>query len=125
MTQQINQFFDYAKQFSDNAFKAQTLALKGLQTVAELQFMVLQRQAGATADVVAAVQETRDIDGLRSLWEKGASVSRENAEQAVAVSQEVIAISQKTAQSLGALVQEQRQAANDAAAPVGRKAAAK
>jgi glutamate synthase domain-containing protein 2 len=125
MTQQINQFFDYAKQFSDNAFKAQTLALKGLQTVAELQFKELQRQAGATADFVAAVQETRDIDGLRGLWEKGASVSRENAEQAVAVSQEVIAISQKTAQSLGALVQEQRQAANDAAAPVGRKAAAK
>jgi hypothetical protein len=52
-------------------------------------------------------------------------VSRENAEQAVAVSQEVIAISQRTAQSLSALVQEQRQAANDAAAPVGRKAAAK
>ena len=125
MTQQINQFFDYAKQFSDNAFKAQTLALKGLQTVAELQFKELQRQAGATADFVAAVQETRDIDGLRSLWEKGASVSRENAEQAVAVSQEVIAISQQTAQSLSALVQEQRQAANDAAAPVGRKAAAK
>ena len=125
MTQQLNQFFDYAKQFSDNAFKAQTLALKGLQTVAELQFKALQRQAGTTAEFVAAVQETRDIDGLRSLWEKGASVSRENAEQAVAVSQEVIAISQKTAESLGALVQEQRQAANDAAAPVGRKAAAK
>jgi hypothetical protein len=44
MTQQINQFFDYAKQFSDNAFKAQTLALKGLQTVAELQFKELQRR---------------------------------------------------------------------------------
>jgi glutamate synthase domain-containing protein 2 len=125
MTQQLNQFFDYAKQFSDNAFRAQTIALKGLQTVAELQFKALQQQAGSTAEFVAAVQETRDIDGLRSLWEKGASVSRGNAEQAVAVSQEIIAVSQRTAESLGALVQEQRQAANDAAAPIGRKAAVK
>jgi len=125
MTQQFEQFFDYAKQFSDNAFKAQALTLKGLQTVAELQLKSLQKQAGSAAELVAAVQETRDIDGLRSLWEKGASLSREQAEQAVAVSQEVIAISQKTAESLAALVQEQRQAANDAVAPAGRKAAAK
>jgi hypothetical protein len=69
--------------------------------------------------------ETRDMDGLRSLWEKGSSLSRDNAERAVAVSQEVLAITQKTAESLNALVQEQRQAANDAvAAPVAAPVAA-
>jgi len=60
--------------------------------------------------------------------EKAATAGRENAERAVAVTQEIIAVTQKTAESLGALVQEQQQAANDAvSAPVAavKKAAAK
>jgi len=129
MTQQLNnQLFAFTKQFTDSAFKAQSLALKGLETVAELQLKALEEQAKVSAEFVAEALETRDINGLRSLWEKGASLSRDNAERAVAVSQEVLAVTQKTAESLNALVQEQRQAANDAvAAPVAatRKAAAK
>lgn len=129
MTQQLNnQLFAFTKQFTDSAFKAQSLALKGLETVAELQLKALEEQAKVSAEFVAEALETRDINGLRSLWEKGTSLSRDNAERAVAVSQEVLAITQKTAESLNALVQEQRQAANDAvAAPVAaaKKAAAK
>jgi len=44
----------------------------------------------------------------------------------VAVSQEIIAVTQKAAESLQALVQEQRQAVNEAVvAPAAKKAAAK
>jgi hypothetical protein len=129
MTQQLNtQFFAFTKQFTDGAFKAQSLALKGLETVAELQLKALEEQTKASTEFVTEALETRDINGLRSLWEKGANLGRENAERAVAVSQEVLAVTQKTAESLNALVQEQRQAANDAvAAPVAaaKKAAAK
>ena len=128
MTQQFNnQLFAYAKQFTDSAFKAHSLALKGLEKVAELQLKALEEQTKVSAEFVAEAMETRDVDGLRGLWEKGSSLSRENAERAVAVSQEVLSITQKTAESLTALVQEQRQAANDAVtAPVaGKKAAAK
>ncbi|MHB1059330.1 MAG: phasin family protein [Rhodanobacter sp.] len=129
MTQQLNnQLFAFTKQFTDSAFKAQSLALKGLEAVAELQLKALEEQSKVSAEFVAEALETRDINGLRSLWEKGTSLSRDNAERAVSVSQEVLAITQKTAESLNALVQEQRQAANDAvAAPVAaaRKAAAK
>lgn len=129
MTQQLNnQLFAFTKQFTDSAFKAQSLALKGLETVAELQLKALEEQAKVSAEFVAEALETRDINGLRSLWEKGTSLSRDNAERAVAVSQEVLAITQKTAESLNALVQEQRQAANDAVVvPVAaaKKAAAK
>ncbi|EIL98268.1 hypothetical protein RHOFW104T7_15845 [Rhodanobacter thiooxydans] len=129
MTQQLNtQFFAFTKQFTDGAFKAQSLALKGLETVAELQLKALEEQTKASAEFVAEALETRDINGLRGLWEKGANLGRENAERAVAVSQEVLAVTQKTAESLNALVQEQRQAANDAvAAPAAaaKKAAAK
>ena len=129
MNQQINnQLFAFTKQFTDSAFKAQSLALKGLETVADLQLKALEQQAKVSAEFVAEAMETRDVNGLRSLWEKGASLGRENAERSVAVSQEIIAITQKTAESMNALVQEQRQAANDAVvAPIvaAKKAAAK
>jgi hypothetical protein len=125
MTQQFNnQFFAYTKQVTEGAFKAQSLALKSLETVAGLQLKALEQQTRDSAAFVAEVLETRDIDALRGLWEKGASLSREQAERAVAVSQEIIAVTQKAAESLQALVQEQRQAANEAvAAPAAKKAA--
>jgi hypothetical protein len=128
MTQQLNnQLFAFTKKFTDSAFQAQSLALKGLEAVAELQLKALEEQAKISAEFVAEAMETRDINGLRGLWEKGSSLNRDNAERAVAVSQEVLAITQKTAESLNALVQEQRQAANDAVtAPVaGKKTATK
>lgn len=129
MTQQFNnQFFAFSKQFTDSAFQAHSLALKGLEKVAELQLKALEDQTKTSAEFVAEAMETRDPDGLRTLWEKGSALSRENAERTVAVTQEVIAVTQKTAESLNALVQEQRQAANDAvAAPVAasKKSAAK
>ncbi|TAL87214.1 MAG: phasin family protein [Rhodanobacter sp.] len=129
MTNQFNnQIFAFTKQLTDSAFKAQSLALKSLETVADLQLKALEQQASVSAEFVAEAMEARDINALRSLWEKGSSLNRDNAERTVAVSQEIIAITQKTAESLNALVQEQRQAANDAAtAPVGaaKKAAAK
>lgn len=128
MTQQLNaQVFAYAKQLTDNAFKAQSVALKGLERIAELQIQALEKQSQVTADYIAGALETRDIEGLRTLWEKGSALSRENAERAVAVTQEIIAVTQKTAESLTALAQEQQQAANDAvSAPVAavKKAAA-
>jgi hypothetical protein len=120
MTQQLNtQIFAYTKQLADSAFKAQSLALKGLEKVAELQLAAFEKHAQATSAFFSDVFETRDADGLRTLWEKGANLSRQNAERAVAVTQEIFAVTQKTAESLNALVQEQQQAANDAvAAPV-------
>ena len=130
MTEQMNnQIFAFTKQFTDSAFKAHSLALKGLETVAELQLEAFKAQSTVSAEFLAEAMEARDMESLRGLWEKGSSLSRENAERAVAVSQEVLAVTQKTAESLGALVQEQRQAANDAVvAPVAaarKKAAAK
>jgi hypothetical protein len=128
MTQQLNsQLFSYAKQLSENAFKAHALTIKGLEQVAELQLAALEKQAQATADFIAQAAEVRDVDALRGLWEKGTSLSREQAEHTVSVTKEVVAVAQKTAESLNALLQEQQKAANEAvAAPVAaiKKAAA-
>ncbi|AND70178.1 hypothetical protein ATSB10_27240 [Dyella thiooxydans] len=129
MNQQFtSQAFSYAKQFSDNAFKVHALAVKGIETVASLQFKTFEKQAKISADFLAEAMEVRDVDGFRSLWEKGASLGRDNAERAVSVGQEIFAVTQKTAESIGAVMQEQQQAANEAvAAPVAaaKKAAAK
>jgi len=120
MTQQLNsQIFAYTKQLFDNAFKAHALTIKGLEQVAELQLAALEKQAQATADFIGHAAEARDLDALRGLWEKGTSLSREQAEQAVAVTKEVVAVAQKTGESLNALLQEQQKAVNEAvAAPV-------
>ena len=123
-----NQAFAFFKQFADNTFKAQALALKNAQTVSELQMKALERQAQNSSAFFADAMEARDMDSMRALWEKGTNLGRNNAEQAVAVSQEIYALTQKTAESFTTLVQDQQQAANDAvAAPAtsGRKAASK
>lgn len=128
MTQQLNtQAFAYARQLADHAFKAQAVALKGFEEVANLQFKAFEQQAHSAADFVAQATEVRDLEALRGLWEKGTSLSRDHAEQAVNVGREIFAVSQKTAESLGALAQAQQQAASDAvAAPAAaRKTAAK
>jgi hypothetical protein len=118
MTQQLNsQLFAYAKQLSDNAFKAHALTIKGLEQVAELQLAALEKQAQSTAEFIAQAVEVRDADALRGLWEKGTNLSREQAEHAVSVTKEVVAVAQKTAESLNALAQEQQKAANEAVAP--------
>ena len=123
MNDQINnQFFAFTKQLADGAFKAQSLALNSLETLAEMQFKAMQHNAEISSQFVAEALETRDIDGLRSLWEKGASFSRDNAERAMTTSQEMLAVTQKTAESLSALAQEQGHAAKEAAtAPVDSK----
>ena len=129
MAQQLNnQAFAYAKTLADNAFKAQSLALKGLEEVAGLQFKAFEQQARSVSDFVTQAAEARDLESLRDLWEKGASLGRDSAEQAVATGRDILAVTQKTAESLGALVQAQRQAANDtvSASPApSRKSAAK
>jgi hypothetical protein len=128
MNQQFTQAFSYAKQFSDNAFKAQALALKGFEAVADLQFKTFEKQARSSAGFLAEAMEVRDVDSFRSLWEKGASLSRDSAEQAVATGQEIFAVTQKTVESLGAILQEQQAVATDAVtapAAAAKKAASK
>jgi hypothetical protein len=128
MTQQFDpQVFAYAKQFADNAFKAQALMLKGMEQAASLQLGALERQSRSAADFLLAAGELRDPDGLRGLWDKGVALGRTQAEQAVVLSQGLVAVGKQTAESIGALAQP-LQAANDAVATSaahGRKAAAK
>lgn len=113
MTQFNQQAFDYAKQFTDNAFKAQALMLKSFERAAELQLGALEQQSRSAAELFAAATELRSPDGLRGLWDKSVALSRTQAEQAAVLSRELAAVGRQTAESLGALAQVQP-AANDA-----------
>ena len=124
MTHFDSQVFAYARQFADNAFKAQALVLKGLEQAAALQLDALERQSRSAADFLLAAGEARDPGALRGLWDKGVALGRAQAEQTVVLGQGLVAVGKQTAESLGALAQP-LQAANDAAPAAGRKAAAK
>lgn len=120
-----SEIFAYARQFADNAFKAQALVLKGLEQAASLQLGALEQQSRSAADFLLAAGEARDPEALRGLWDKSVAFGRAQAEQTVVLSQGLVAVGKQTAESLGALVQP-LQAANDAApAAAGRKAAAR
>lgn len=117
--------FAYARQFADNAFKAQALVLQGLGQATGLQLGALEQQSRSTADFLLAAGDARDPEALRGLWDKGVALGRVQAEQAVALSQSLAAVGRQTAESLGALVLPLA-AANDAVAATaagGRKAA--
>lgn len=109
------QVFDYAKQFTDNAFKAQAAMLKSIEQAAGLQLKAFEQNSTATAAFVSEAMETRDFDGARALWEKGVSLNREQAEHAVSVSQDLFGIAQNTAETMGAMGREQQETATKAA----------
>jgi hypothetical protein len=116
--------FAYARQFADNAFKAQALMLKSLEQAAGLQLGALEQQSRSAADFLSAASEARDAEALRGLWDKSVALGRAQAEQTVALTQGLVAVGKQTAESIGALVQP-LQAANDpvaANAAGGRKA---
>lgn len=121
------QVFAYAQQFADNAFKAQALMFKGLEHVVGLQLSALEQHSHAAVDFLLAAGEARDPEALRGLWDKGVALGRAQAEQGVALSQNLVAVGRQTAESLGAMVQPLA-AANDAVAAnaaAGRKTATK
>ena len=126
MTKPIDsQAFAYARQFADNAFKAQALLLKGLEQAAGLQLGALEQHSRVAADFLLAASDARDPEALRGLWDKGVALGRAQAEQTVALTQNLAAIGRQPADSLGALAQPFA-AANDAVAAnaaAGRKAA--
>lgn len=110
------QAFAYARQFADNAFKAQALVLKGLEQAAGLQLGALEQQSRSAAEFLLAAGEARDPEAMRGLWDKGVALGRAQAEQAVTLSQGLVAVGRQTAESLGAMVQPLA-AANDAVVP--------
>jgi hypothetical protein len=112
------QAFDYARQFTESTFKAQSALLKGLEQAATLQFKALEQQTEALASYAADAMEVRDAESLRTLWDKTGSLQRDQVERQIAIAQDLVGLAQSTAESLGALVRTPQ-------APVSKPAAKK
>src|SRR6476620_82816 len=92
--EQINQFNDQfasaSRQFADTAGQVSRLALSNAEQVFGLQLAAIEQNVNATFAFWGELAETRDADGLKSLWPKGVQVARENVERAISTGQEVI-----------------------------------
>ena len=114
MYEQINnQFLTFGKSFADNAFKAHSLAVEGLERITDLQLKTLENRVNATVEFWSEATEVRDFDALKSFWPKGVNLVKETSEKLYANGQEVFGVSLKTAEALGQLAKGNFEIAND------------
>lgn len=102
------------KQFTNNMIKAQGDTLKMLETISSVQMKAIESQASANAAFAGEATKATDMDSIRALWDKSADFSRESAEKNYAVSQNVLAILAKNAETVSELAREQYEAGNEA-----------
>lgn len=113
MNQQV---FTYAQQFAENSFKVQSTLLKSLEQAAALQFKALEQQSDAFAALATEVLEVRDVESLRSLWEKSGELQRDQIERNITAAQDLMGLAQETAETLGAFARTAQPAARKPAA---------
>lgn len=104
MFEQINtQWVNLGKRFADTALKAHGLAVEGFEKTLNLNLKTLEDRVEATVGFISEFSGARDIEGVKSLWPKGVSLAKESAEKFVANGQEVMAVTVKTNEAIGAL----------------------
>lgn len=104
MFEQINtQWVNLGKRFADTALKAHGLAVEGFEKTLNLNLKTLEDRVEATVGFFSDATGARDFDGVKSLWPKGLTLAKESAEKIVAVGQEVLAVTVKTNEAIGAL----------------------
>ena len=128
--EQINQFNDQfasaSRQFADTAGQVSRLALANAEQVFGLQLAAIEQNVNATFAFWGELAETRDVDGLKTLWPKGVQVARENVERAISTGQEVFGRTLKTNEAIGQIAKGQFERATaqakDVAEQVGKAA---
>ena len=114
MYEQMNtQFLAFGKSFTDNAFKAHSLAVEGFERITDLQMKALENRVNATVEFWSEAAEVRDFDALKAFWPKGVNLVKETSEKFYANGQEVFGVSLKTAEALGQLAKGNFEIAND------------
>lgn len=131
MFDQINiQPLALSKSYTDAFVKAQGLALAGFERITELNLKTFEDRVKASVDFWSEAAEVRDIEAAQAFWPKSAQFVKESAEKLYANGQEVLGISLKTSEAIGALAKTSFEATskqvNDTfnkTAKAGRKAA--
>lgn len=104
MFEQINiQPLALSKNYTDAFVKAQGLALAGFERITELNLKTFEDRVKASVDFWSAAAEVRDIETVQAFWPKSAKFVKESAEKLYANTQEVLGVSLKTSEAIGAL----------------------
>ena len=114
MYEQINtQVLAMSKSFADAAFKAHSVAVEGLERIADIQLKTLEKNVSATVEFWSQAAEVRDFDAMKAFWPKGVNLVKETTEKLYASGQEVFGVTVKTSEALGQLAKGTFEAAND------------
>ncbi|MBO9662015.1 phasin family protein [Dokdonella sp.] len=104
MFEQINsQSLALGKSYADTFVKAQGLALAGFERITELNLKTFEERIKASVEFWSEAAEVRDLEGAKAIWPKGMQLAKENAEKFYANTQEVLGVSVKTSEAIGAL----------------------
>lgn len=112
--EQINsQWLNLGKRFTDTAIKAHGLAVEGFERSLNLNLKTLEDRVEAMVGFVTEASAARDFESVKTLMPKGLNLAKESAEKLVATGQEVVAVTMKTNESIGALYASDLQATTD------------
>lgn len=126
MFEQMNtQWINLGKRFADTALKAHGLAVEGFEKTLGVQLKTLEDRVEATMSFVSDATAARDFEGVKALWPKSLNLAKESAEKLVAAGQEVVAVTLKTNESIGALYASDVEAATETFESQATDAAAK
>ena len=127
MFEQFNskQAINLSKQFADTAFKAQGLALAGIERAFDLQLKTFENRVNAAVEFASEAVEVRDIEGVRTLFPKTVAIAKDSAEKYYATSQELVGITVKTGEAIGDLIRGSIESANESVTQKPAKKAAK
>jgi phasin family protein len=109
----MTQVLAMSNSLADTAFKAHSLAVEGLERIADLQLKTLEKNVSATVEFWSQAAEVRDFDALKSFWPKGVNLVKETTEKLYANNQEVFGVTLKTSEALGQLAKGTFESAND------------
>ena len=106
MSAQPNDFSSYTQQFAAAANRANRLALENAESVFGVQLRALERNTTAAAGFFGELAQAGAQADLQALLPKGMQLARENMERLANANQEVVGLSLKTGEALGALVRQ-------------------
>ena len=106
MSAQPNDFSSYTQQFAAVANRANRLALENAESVFGVQLRTFERNTTAAAGFFGELAQAGAQADLQALLPKGMQLARDNMERLASANQEVLGLSLKTGEALGALVRQ-------------------
>lgn len=107
------QVLGYGKNVAQSLVKANGIAVEGFEKLFDTQLKAVEGSLQAVGEFTQELSELRDAEGLRTVWPKGLSLVKDQAEKAVATFQELVSLGTRTNEALLGLVKGNVEAASE------------